>query len=328
MPAARAQQRIRLSTRVLLIALPIAAVALFASLYPFLDMVPASLGAWAAILAAMALYAASHVLRAARLAVLAAPALNLHVRTVLLLHFHTAPVSFIVPFKLGELYRWQQLAWLSKNVAGSLLILLLDRMLDAVVLLVVLAVLVVVGSQVSENTAAVAGLLALATTLGVFAVLILPGCLEAMQAYILQNHSALRARRVLRVVDSTRRMINSARKRLQGNVVLLLFMSAAIWACESGMLIVLTHQLKGAASFVMSLLTRTLLPQAGDGPTIEILSLYVLVCLLTLLPLWVVATVIYLRRVQSPLRSVAPPQQLLSARRTRRLHLRATAKTL
>lgn len=325
---ARPQQRVRLSTCVLLVAVPLAAVILFASSYPVLDMLPVLHEAWVAILAAMALYAASHVLRAARLAVLAAPALNLHVRTVLLLHFHTAPVSFIVPFKLGELYRWQQLAWLSQNVAGSLLILLLDRMLDAIVLLVVLAVLVGIGGHMSGGTAAVAGLLALATALGVFAVLILPDCLEAMQAYILQNHSALRARRVLRVVDSTRRMINSVRKRLQGNVVLLLFISATIWACESCMLVVLTHQLNGAGSFVTSLLTRTLLPQAGDGPMFEIMSLYVVVCLLTLLPLWVAATILYLRRVQSPLRSVPPPQQLLSARRTRRLHLRATAKTL
>lgn len=324
----RPQAKVRLSTRALLIVLPLAAIALSAPLYQISGAFPVLREVWAAVLAAAVLYAMSHVLRAARLALLAAPALNMHVRTVLLLHFHTAPVSFIVPFKLGELYRWQQLAWLSRNPAGSLLILLLDRMLDAIVLLIVLAVLAATGGSMPPHTALISGLLALATVLGLFAVLIAPGCLEAMQAYILQNHSAPRARKALRIIDSTRLMFSNARERLRGNVVLLLFISAVIWALESGMLVVLAQQVNGSGAFPTSLLTRTLFPQVTDGPMLEVTSLYVLVCLGTLLLLWPVATILYLMRIRSPLRSVPSLPQSLSIRRTRRLHLRTTAKTL
>lgn len=321
------QAKLRWSTRALLIVLPLAAILLSAPLHQISNAFPLLRGAWAAVLAAAVLYGLSHVLRAARLALLAAPALNMHVRTVLLLHFHTAPVSFIVPFKLGELYRWQQLAWLSRNPAGSLLILLLDRMLDAVVLLAVLAAVAAFGAPMPPHAALVSGLLALATVLGLFAVLVAPGCLEAMQAYILQNHSAPRARRALRVIDGTRLMFSSARERLRGNVVLLLFISAMIWALESGMIVVLAQQLEGSGAPI-SLLTRTLFPGVADGPMQGITSLYALVCLGALLLVWPAATILYLMRIRSPLRSVPHLPQSLSARRTRRLHLRATAKTL
>lgn len=326
-PIARSSGMVRLSTRVLLIACPLAAVALSALPYRMWAGFPVPGGAWAAVFAAAILYGLAHVLRAARLALLAAPALNMHVRTVVLLHVHTAPVSFIVPFKLGELYRWQQLAWLSRNPGGSLLIVLLDRMLDALVLLLALAAVAGVSGRMPPGAAVIAGLLTLATVLGLFVVLVAPGGLHALQAYILQNHSAPRARRVLQVVDASRLMISSVRERLHGNFMLLLFLSAVIWVIESGMLLLLAHQL-GFGPVLPSLLAQTLFPPITDGTTIEVASLYRLTCLLTLMPLWGVATALYLARIRSPLRNVPVFKPSFSARRTRRLHLRVTAKTL
>lgn len=327
-PVARSHRMVRLSTRVLLIAIPLMAVAVSLPFYQVLDALPVLRGAWVAALAAAVLYGLAHALRAARLALLAAPALNMHVRTVVLLHFHTAPVSFIVPFKLGELYRWQQLAWLSRNPGGSLLIVLLDRMLDALVLLLALAAMAGVSGRMPPGTAVIAGLLTVATVLGLFVVLVVPGCLEALQAYILQNHSAPRARKVLRVVDASRLMISSVRERLHGNFTLLLFLSAVIWMIESGMLVLLAHQVNGFGSFLPSLLAQMLFPPVTDGTTLEVASLYRLACLLTLLPLWGVATAFYLTRIRSPLRNLPAVTPSFSARRTRRLHLRVTAKTL
>ncbi len=311
----------------LLVAFPLAAVALFTP-PQILGAASALRGAWAAVLAAAVLYGAAHVLRAARLALLAAPALNMHVRTVVLLHFYTAPVSFIVPFKLGELYRWQQLAWLSRNPGGSLLIMLLDRMLDALILLLALASVAGASGRIAPAAVPIAGLLALATALGLFVVLVAPGCLEALQAYILQNHSAPRARRVLRLVDAARLAVSSARERLRGNFLLLLFISAVIWVIESGMLVLLAQQVVGSGSFLPSLFARTLFPQVADGTTPQVVGLYTLACLLTLLPLWAAATALYLTRIRSPLRNVPAAAPSFSARRTRRLHLRVTAKTL
>ena len=327
-PAGKPQRTVRQGTRALLTAFPLAAVVAFTPLSLVGEALGALRDAWAAVLAAAALYGAAHVLRAGRLALLAAPALNMHVRTVVLLHFHTAPVSFIVPFKLGELYRWQQLAWLSRNPGGSLLIVVLDRMLDALVLLLALAAVAGLNGRLAPGAAPIAGLLGLATVLGLFVVLVAPGCLHALQAYILQNHSAPRARRVLRLVDASRLAISSARERLRGNFVLLLFISAVIWITESGMLVLLAQAVRGAGPFGPSLLARTLFPQFTGEAVPQVAGLYLLACLLTLLPLWAAATALYLTRIRSPLRSRSALAPSFSARRTRRLHLRVTAKTL
>ena len=309
---------------VLLIMLPLAAIALSVPFQRIFGTLAAVREVWPAALAA-ALYGMSHVLRAIRLALLAAPALGMHIRTIMLLHFHTAPVSFAVPFKLGELYRWQQLAWLSANPLGSLIILLLDRTLDAVILLAVLGVAIALGGQLPPYTAALSGVLALATALGLFAVLVVPGCLETLQAYILQHHSAPRARRALRIIDSTRLMTRNAHDRLRGNVVLLLFLSAAIWALESAMLVVLAQQLnQETRMFLISLLTMTLAPQTAAWPPMAVVSLYSLVCLLTLLLIWPFATALYIMRIGNPRRR--GPARTLSVHRTRRLHLRAAGR--
>lgn len=326
-PVAVPHGTVRPGTRALLVAFPLAAVVLFTPPHQILGALGALRGAWAAVLAAAALYGAAHVIRAARLALLAAPALNMHVRTVVLLHFHTAPVSFIVPFKLGELYRWQQLGWLSRNPGGSLLIVLLDRMLDALVLLLALAVVAGFAGRIAPNAVPIAFLLALATVLGLFVVLVAPGCLHALQAYILQNHSAPRARRLLRLVDASRLAVGNARDRLRGNFLLLLFLSAVIWVIESGMLVLLAQQAGGPGP-LPSLFARALFPQVTDGTTLQVVSLYLLACLLTLLPLWAAATALYLSRIRAPLRGVPAFAPSFSARRTRRLHLRVTAKTL
>ena len=326
-PAAKSYGTIRPGTRTLLIAFPLAVVALFAPPTQILGAFGELRGAWGAVLAAAMLYGAAHLLRAARLALLAAPVLNMRVRTVLLLHFHTAPVSFIVPFKLGELYRWQQLAWLSRNPGGSLLIVLLDRMLDALVLLLALAMVAGFAGRIAPGAMPIAGLLTVATMLGLFVVLVAPGCLHALQAYILQNHSAPRARRVLRLVDASRLAVSSAKGRLRGNFLLLVFLSAAIWVIESGMLVLLAQQVSGLGP-LPALFARTLFPGVADGTTPQVVGLYTLACLLTLLPLWAAATVLYLSRIRSPLRGVPAFAPSFSARRTRRLHLRVTAKTL
>ena len=326
-PAVRPHGTVRPGARLLLIAFPLAAVVLFTPPHQVLGALDALRGAWGAVLAAAVLYGAAHVLRAVRLALLAAPVLNMRVRTVVLLHFHTAPVSFIVPFKLGELYRWQQLAWLSRNPGGSLLIVLLDRMLDALVLLLALAAVVGFAGRIAPGAVPIAGLLTLGTMLGLFVVLVAPGCLHALQAYILQNHSAPRARRVLRFVDASRLAVGSARERLRGNFLLLLFLSAVTWVIESAMLVLLAHQVSGPGP-LPQLLAHALFPQVTEGTVPEVVGLYTLACLLTLLPLWAAATVLYLSRIRSPLRSVSAFAPSFSSRRTRRLHLRVTAKTL
>ena len=87
-------------------------------------------------------------------------------------------------------------------------------------------------------------------------------------------------------------------------------------------------RLGGSGAFLPQLLARTLFPQVTEGTTPQVVSLYVLACLLTLLPLWAGATALYLSRIRFPLRSAPAFTPSFSARRTRRLQLHVTDKTL
>ena len=108
-----------------------------------------------------------------------------------------------------------------------------------------------------------------------------------------------------------------------------LFLSAAIWALEGGMLLVLAQQLdQETRSVLISLLTMTLSPQTAAGSLMPIASLYALVCLGTLLLAWPLATALYLMRLQFPRRGLPTQRRPASAQRGRRLHLRVAGKTL
>jgi len=129
-------------------------------------------------------------------------------------------------------------------------------------------------------------------------------------------------------VDSTRLMIGSARERLQGNVILLLFISVIIWALDGGVLIVLARLLDpGGQVSVASWMTVTLFPDAATTDSMALTTLYAAVCLFTLFLVWPVATGFYIARLKS--RSPATTaQRPLSARRQRRIHLYSADRML
>lgn len=330
MRAALAPRRhVRLHMRLLLVIVPLAVVAAFLPLYHIGSALAAARAIWGTVLIAAFLYGISHVARAVRLAILAAPSLNMHIRTVALLQFYTAPVSFIVPYKVGELFRLQQLAWLSRDPVGALVVLLLERMLDALVLTAVLAGVVVVEGTLPPHMDLFAALLAGATVLGLFAIFVAPGALRAIQAHILGHHSAPSALRLLRLVASARSVVNVAAKRLVGNLALLLSLSALIWGVESSIVVLLAQRLQGKATmFLTSLLTMTISPRGGGIAAETLTDLYVAIGLAVLMLIWPVATALYLQRIRFPRRSVPSDPRPLSSRRARRIHLRTPRVTL
>lgn len=67
---------------------------------------------------AMALYLLAHVLRALRLGIIAGPLLGASVRTTAALHFVCAPLVTVIPMKIGELVRLQQLWLIGRRLSG------------------------------------------------------------------------------------------------------------------------------------------------------------------------------------------------------------------
>lgn len=284
-----------------LLVVPIGSVLLFVPIASIVQTVFNEKWNWLAIGEAVAFYSLAHVLRALRLALIAAPALRLKARTVAYLHLHTAPVSFVVPLKIGEIYRWLHLAWLSGDSMGAFVLLLIERMLDTIILLFLMA-LVYAGTQhMSFSAFAASGVLLAITIAGLVALSVAPSLLMHMQNYILKRHSARRAIRTLAFIDSTRIILHRAHESINGNVALLLTLSAMIWTCECAVIASLAQRLSFDSDIIeASLLSaRSFLEAGGLGAS----RLYTLTFLLSFLLLWPWATVCYLTRLRKHERS-------------------------
>ncbi len=176
-------------------------------------------------------YAASHILRALRLAYLASDA-RIGVRRVLYVHMHSAAVSLCLPFKTGELYRLAELA----NVFGSFLrtlsLVVVARTFDVagLLLLALVAFFLDVHGQATLRvfTLVCAGLLSVSLCL----LFVLPEQLRGLSLYVLRRHQGRHVVKLLRGLSTLRSSLLNAAKLASGKVPFLVAISALIWTLE------------------------------------------------------------------------------------------------
>lgn len=183
-------------------------------------------------LLAMALYLLAHVLRALRLGIIAAPLLGTSVRSMVALHFVCAPLASLIPMKLGELFRLQQLWMLGRRLSGAIIALLIDRMLDATMLLGLLAWLALSGHSGLNGSHAVLQLTATAVGLTGLVLVLGPRMLASLQRYVLIHHQSPGLLRMLPLIDMLRRGAEEGRVIVSRQGAPLLVITASIWLLE------------------------------------------------------------------------------------------------
>lgn len=180
-------------------------------------------------LAAGVLYLLSHGLRAVRLAVITLPILGLSFRTGCALHLSVAPLSIVLPFKLDELVRLNELRRTGRSTSRAVVTVLIDRTMDGAVLCAMLAWLHFSGR-------AVGGVLALVVGVGLSAVVVaflfLPIMLETLQRYVFVHHFHPAAVRLIRSVHHVRELLLVGRLAIGGSMPFLALTSIGIWAVE------------------------------------------------------------------------------------------------
>lgn len=267
------------------------------------------------LLGSAGLYLASHLLRAVRLALLATPVLGLSGRSAALLHIVTAPASLLLPFKLGEILRYQQLYSLGVKAGfmPPLIVLVLDRVLDAVLIGLVFLLLL----AIAPETAVFGNVIVLSLILIALAIMMFgfaPTALTALQRYVVTNHRAGLARRWLVVIDKLRIATRIGAQQIRDKAAALLVLSGAIWAAElAAMALVLwgwganAHPAALNQSAAGLLLSRTasewsVIYGLGHDP---IVSLSAAIGLVTLAAIWPFALAVFLRRrVNEPMRQL------------------------
>lgn len=209
--------------------------------------VPPGLPVWG-VLGPILLYLASHGCRAVRLALLATPILGTSGRSAALLQLVTAPAALLLPLKLGELVRFQQLHRLgaSRDWLLALIVLVLDRLMDAVLIVCLFGLVwLQANGPVALSGAVVLSIAMLAAAVIVFGVL--PGPLAMLQRYILVNHQAALPRRVLGVIDRLRNATGMGARQIAAQGGLVGLVSVAIWLLEFAAVALLFTALAAAA---------------------------------------------------------------------------------
>ena len=319
------------------IAIPLLLIALV--LPTRLDMAPEGVERTAGppyLTAAALVYLFAHVLRAARFSLIAARIVPLRMRTMGMLYFNAAPVSLLVPFKLGELYRLQQLVMLAGNIVRPLLILLLEKAFDAFVLLVALAILVGTGTLPSALYP-LSFMLLLLLAAGVATLTVLRPALGSIQQYIVEVHFSSRSLKVLRFLDFMRHSTEIAKACIKGNLGSLLCLSVMIWMLEALTLALIVPAMTGGTTLLaVSSLSLSLTPGTGLlGASSDLVLLYGVIATASLLFVWPFATLAYLQQVTQPdwrpLRPVVldtPPVRLAAFAEPRSLRLHVARKSL
>lgn len=260
-------------------------------------------------LAAGALYLLAHGLRALRLAMLAVPLLGVSGRSAALLHLATAPVTLLLPLKLGELVRLHQLAVMSRQVANAVVVLVLDRMFDAL-LLIPIIILLAMTEPAFEVGAPVLVLTAAAAILSTIMVVLGPGVLGSLQRYIVIHHGNPRMLRRLPALDRLRRVTAEGAMVVRAQAAQLGLLSALIWTSElaaawlfarfgasadgrSAGALLMDRLADASAALGLAGTDPALAASAGSG-------------LLALLAIWPVALLLYFRRMGSEPRRRPP----------------------
>ena len=177
----------------------------------------------------LGLYLIGHLFRALRLALLINAS---HLRRLFAMHFYTAACSAIIPFKLGELVRLNEISYWCTNFWRGLLVIWIERAFDITALALLLSGLILNDAQSFADVRSLVWLIAafMVITLGVF--FILPEELFRLNLHVIRTYKGRKALRILRIVDGFYELLQQARPLLDGKLTALSVLTLLIWGFE------------------------------------------------------------------------------------------------
>lgn len=175
------------------------------------------------------LYGLAHALRAARLGVLLGVG---RVRHLLGLYFYSAACSAVIPFKLGELVRINEIAWWSGSYWRGLLIVWIERAYDVVVLSGMILFILNTGVQGPKGIGLLLSVIGGFVFLTVLLFFIVPEQLCALNLHVMRNYKGRKAVHILRMLDSCYQLFDQVRPLLAGKLVTLSLLTLFIWSAE------------------------------------------------------------------------------------------------
>ena len=190
-----------------------------------------------------------HIIKSARL-YLALYGSNIDFFTYMKTYCKVTPVSMLAPFKLGELFRMYCYGVLMKNSLKGIVIILLDRFVDAMALITAIVLTWIFnGSQIAPF----AYLLLLFLVFFLLIYRFYPGVYKFWKNYLLRARATQNKLAALKMLEKFHLLYQEVEAVARGRGMILYFMSLAAWGVEIGGLTVLSEiEGKDKAGRIMS----------------------------------------------------------------------------
>ncbi|MGY8523764.1 lysylphosphatidylglycerol synthase domain-containing protein [Paracidovorax citrulli] len=224
--------RVGLAGRVLFVLAMLALLVHAAMSLPYFTQVLSRLSDGGALAAVGILaYLGAHMLRALRLAIIAGGH-EISLRRLTSVHFATAGVSLLLPFKLGEVYRIFELSQVAGGLRRAVQTVWMERAFDVAALVVMMLVVAVAPMGAAAVFAPLSAAAALFIVLTVITFVVLPGNLRTLSLFVIRRYRSERAVTALRALDGALRFVESGRQLLRNKQGVVGAVSAFIWALE------------------------------------------------------------------------------------------------
>ncbi|MFT4622154.1 MAG: hypothetical protein ACI8PZ_000810 [Myxococcota bacterium] len=192
---------------------------------------------WPRAVVVAGLYLGAHVLRIGRMLVILGDSAT-SVRAVAYAHALTAPVSGLIPLKLGEVARVVAFGLASEGTVHGLRAVWIERTFDAAVLAVAGLVALQVfpqGGAVFPVTVVALGVL----TLTAAAITVLPENVGMAKAWLIRRYTTQWSLTALQVLDELGRGLRRSRGLVRRKVATLALLTMALWGLETAALTLL-----------------------------------------------------------------------------------------
>lgn len=187
------------------------------------------------VIIAMIFCLLAHCLRAARLCIVSSHLLKVPARTIFSLHFATAPFAIIPPFKFGEVIRLLNLWIVAQDLSKVIVTVVVDRLFDAIMLLLLLSGLYLNGHALNWAGGAartIQWMILVVTLSAGICFLICPCALTRLQNYVVVRHSGNRTLLALRLLDMLRIGTTDGERLLRTQGAILMMITVLIWGLE------------------------------------------------------------------------------------------------
>lgn len=196
------------------------------------------------------------------------------------------PVSIIVPYKLGELFRIYCYGRSINNMVRSIITILFDRFMDTLGLLTVVFTVALLGKGEISTISIIFLFFTVLILLGYF---IFPDLCAFWRRYLLRATATSRKIKTIKLIVSFDEVYHEIQEVAQGRGMILYFMSLICWAIEIGGLAVIVA-IKGTENLGEEI-SGYLKAAIGTGSSVE-MNQFAIVSIVILIIVFIIASLI------------------------------------